>query len=1139
MWIVRLALRKPYTFTVMAILILIMGGVSYFSMPKDIFPNIDIPVVSVIWSYTGLTPQEMERRFITISERAMNTTVNDIEHQESISYPGVGVIKVFFQPSVKIEQAVAQVTAISQTLLRIFPPGATPPLIVQYSASSVPILQLAVSSKTLPEAELYDQSLNFIRRPLAEVKGAAIPLPYGGKQRLVSVDLDLKKCQALDISPSEVSDAINAQNVILPSGTVKIGDREYNVLLNSSPNLLDQLNNLPIKQVGSATIYIKDVAQVRDGYSPQVNLVKLNGEKAALLSVLKNGNNSTVDIVQGIKDKLPLVKSQLPPALSVEPLFDQSIFVKAALNGVLVEGTIAATLTALMILLFLGSWRSTLIVAVSIPLAICCSLILLAALGKTLNIMTLGGLALAVGILVDDATVTIENIHRHMSLGKRMVKAILDGAHQIAIPAFVSTLCICIVFVPVFFLKGVAYYLFTPLALAVVFAMMASYLLSRTVAPTMANFLLGSEVHAPEGHAIRRPTNPFALIHWRFNRGFEWVRGRYVGLLESALRAPGLVIAVAACFVVVSLVAFNPWVLGRDFFPQVDAGQFRLHIRAPTGTRLEETEKGFSQVEDIVRQVIPPNELDLVLDNIGLPVGGINLAFTDSATVGPFDGEMLVSLKPGHKSTWGYVKELRHRLQYQMPEYTFFTQPSDIVGQILNFGLPSPIDVQVTGPPKNDKADYEVALKLEERIRNVRGAVDVHIQQINSYPTFFVDVDRTRASQIGLTQREVANDLLISLSSSGQTAPNYWLKPENGVSYAVSVQTPQYKIDSLDALKQSPISAGKLAQPQLLENLAPITRTDTPAVISHYAVAPVYDVFVNVQGRDLGGVAADVQKIVDQFKPVAAAHSDNPADTFLGKLYGQFFKSKPSAPDPNSILPTGSQIQVRGQVASMTSAYTGLGVGIIFAIALVYFLMVVNFQSWLDPFIIIMALPGALAGIVWMLFLTNTPLSVPALMGAIMSIGVATANSILVVSFANEQRNGGLSSFDAALSAGRGRLRPVIMTAMAMIIGMLPMSLGLGDGGEQNAPLGRAVIGGLLLATVFTLLFVPVVYSQLRKKDKNQDIDPLLFEPDDYEITDEADVTGRKQTTGYADETAVTGSNGHPKPIRHASKSST
>jgi multidrug efflux pump subunit AcrB len=1074
MWIVRLALRKPYTFTVAAILILVLGVVSYIRMPEDIFPSIDLPVVSVIWSYTGLPPQEMERRFVTISERAMNTTVNDIEHQESQSYTGVAVIKVFFQPNVKIEQAVAQVTAISQTLLRIFPPGATPPLIVQYNASSVPILQLAVSSATLPESELFDQSLNFIRRPLAEVRGAAIPLPYGGKQRLVSVDLDLRKCQALDISPVQVSNAINDQNVVLPSGTVKIGDREYSVLLNSSPDLLDQLNNLPIKQTGGVTIFIRDVAQVRDGYAPQTNLVKLNGEKAVLLSVLKSGSASTIDVIDGIKKKLPLVRSQVPAALNVAPLFDQSVFVFAALRGVLIEGAIAAVLTALMILLFLGSWRSTLIVAISIPLAIGTSLILLSALGKTINIMTLGGLALAVGILVDDATVTIENIHRHLSFGKRLVKAILDGAHQIAVPAFVSTLSICIVFVPVFFLGGVTYYLFEPLALAVIFAMLASYFLSRTVAPTMASFLLRGEesgVHAPTGF--------FGEIHRRFLHAFERMQDRYVGLLKRALAAPLLVILVAVGFALLDLAVFTPF-LGRDFFPVVDAGQFRLHVRAPSGTRIEETEKGFAQVEKIIREVIPASELDLVLDNIGLPVGGINLAFTDTATIGSCDGEMLVSLKPHHHSTLDYVKEIRHRLRYQMPDYVFFTQPADIVDQTLNFGLPSPIDVQVTGPAKNDKADYDLAGRLLDRLRGVRGAVDVHIQQVVSSPTLFVDVDRTRASEMGLTQRDVANDLLISLSSSGQVSPNYWLNPINGVNYSVAVQTPQYKIDSLDALKQSPISAGKLAEPQLLGNLAPISRADSPAIISHYAVAPVYDVYMNVQGRDLGGVADDVQKVIRQFST--------------------------GAPAPAFAVPTGSQIQMRGQVESMNRAYAGLGLGLLGAIALVYFLLVVNFQSWLDPFIIITALPGALAGIVWMLFLTDTPLSVPALMGAIMCIGVATANSVLVVSFANEQRIKGRSALDAALAAGRTRLRPVVMTALAMILGMLPMSLGLGSGGEQNAPLGRAVIGGLFIATIFTLLFVPVVYSVLRRKDRSREIDPLLAEKDSYDVTDEVEV---------------------------------
>jgi multidrug efflux pump subunit AcrB len=841
-------------------------------------------------------------------------------------------------------------------------------------------------------------------------------------------------------------------------------------------------------------------------------------------------------VVNGILEKLPQVKTTLPAALDVKPLFDQSIFVKSALKGVLLEGTIAATLTALMILLFLGSWRSTLIVAISIPLAICCSLILLAALGKTINIMTLGGLALAVGILVDDATVTIENIHRHMSMGKRTVKAILDGAHQIAIPAFVSTLCICIVFVPIFFLSGVPYYLFNPLALAVVFAMMASYFLSRTVAPTMANFLLKDEVHHPEGYVAQPSNGAFSATHWYFIRGFEWCQDRYVGALGSILKLPVLVMIVAVIFVVVSLAAFTPF-LGRDFFPQVDAGQFRLHIRGPSGLRIEETEKGFAQVEKIIRQVIPPSELDLVLDNIGLPVGGVNLAFTDSASIGPFDGEMLVSLKSNHNSTWAYVKEIRHQLQYQMPDYQFFTQPSDIVGQILNFGLPAPIDVQVFGPAQNNTADYQLALKLAARIREVRGAVDVHLQQVVDYPTFFVDVDRTRTDQIGLTQRDVANDLLISLSSSSQTAPNYWINPKNGVNYSIAVQTPQYKIDSLEALKQSPISAGKLAQPQLLENLSTITRSDSPAVISHFKIQRVFDVCVNVQGRDLGGVADDVQKIVNEFKYLPGDEPLAAPPTFWSYLDPGFLWNKlqthlhpPQPTDAEHALPKGSTISIRGQVESMSSAYTRLGIGIIFAIGLVYFLMVVNFQSWLDPFIIIMALPGALAGIIWMLFLTNTPLSVPALMGAIMSIGVATANSILVVSFANELRHKGYSSFNAALNAGKSRLRPVIMTALAMIIGMLPMSLGIGDGGEQNAPLGRAVIGGLIVATIFTLLFVPVVYSVMRRKDHHEEVDPLLFEPNEYEITDDAEVTGRAPTTKRTDGPAGKASQRPPVP---------
>jgi multidrug efflux pump subunit AcrB len=826
MWIVRLALRQPYTFTVAALLLLVLGVVSYLRMPQDILPSIDPPVVSVTWSYPGLPPQEMERRFVTVSERAMSATVTDIEHQESQSYTGVGVIKVFFQAQVRIEQALAEITAASQTLLRALPPGATPPLIVPYHASSVPILQLAIQSDTLSEPELFDQSLHFLRPPLAEVKGAVIPLPYGGKQRLVSVDLDLRKCQALDVSPVQVSNAINDQNVVLPSGTVKIGEREYSVLLNSSPDLLDQLNNLPLKQSNGVTLFVRDVAQVRDGYAPQTNMVRLNGEHAVLLSVLKGGSASTVDVIDGIRHQLPLVRSQSSPKLKIEPLFDQSLFVVAALRDVLIEGVVAAVLTAFLILLFLGSWRSTLIVALTIPLAVSASLALLAALGQTLNLMTLGGLALAVGILVDDVTVTVENIHRHLSFGKRLVQAILDGAREIAGPAFISMLAICIVLVPVFFLGGITYDLFAPLALAVIFAMLASYLLSRTVAPTLAGFLFRG---AP---GLREPGGFFTGIHRRFVRGFEAMQERYVGVLRRALVAPRLIILAGLGLALLDLAVFTPF-LGRDFFPAVDSGQFRLHVRAPSGTRIEETEKGFDRVEKIIRQVIPASELDRVLDNIGLPVGGLNLAFTDTATVGAGDGEMLVSLKAHHQATLDYVREIRHRLRYQMPDYVFFTQPTGLVDQTLDSGRPAPIDVQVAGPATNDRADYDLAGRLLDRLRGVRGAVDVHLQQVVSSPTLFVDVDRTRASGMGLTQRDIANDLLISLGSSSQVSPNYWLDPLNGISYSVAVQTPQYKIDSLDALRQSPISAGKLAEPQLLGNLAPITRADTPALISH------------------------------------------------------------------------------------------------------------------------------------------------------------------------------------------------------------------------------------------------------------------------------------------------------------------
>ena len=1043
MWIVRLALRQPYTFAVAAILVLIFGAVSYRIMPQDIFPALDTPVVSVIWSYAGLPPQEMERRFATVSERAMSTTVRDIEHEESQSYSGVAVVKIFFQPGVKIDQALAQVTAISQTLLRQFPSGATPPLIVTDNAASAPILQLALTSPALSEAELYDQSLNFVRRPLTEVRGAILSLPYGGKQRLVSVDLDPRKCQALAISPLEVSNAIGEQNVVLPSGTVKIGDREYNVLLNSSPDLLAQLNNLPIKEVNGTTIFVHDVAQVRDGYAPQTSLANVNGDKAVLLSVRQGDSASTMQVIDGVRKKLAQLRAQLPAGLKIEPLFGQSSLIAAALRDVLIEGGLAIIVAAFLILLFLGSSRSALIAALSILLSLGCSLIVLAALGEGINLMTLGGLALALGLLVDDAVVTVENTDRHLRSGKRPFEAILDSTRQLKAPAFAAGFF----FAPIFFLGGATSQLFSPLALAIILALLASCIVSRTIAPPLAHFLLREQ---PQETTDALPGKR-QDIHRRFIRLFGWAQDRYAGFLKAALAAPGLVLWSAALFVILSLAIFTPF-LGRDFFPQIDDGQFRLHVRAPSGTRIEETERGFAQAESLIREVIPAPELGVVVDNIGLPVGA-NLVSTD--TIGAFDGEILVSLKSHHKPTADYMRELRHRLHYQMPEYVFFTQPSNPIDQALDFGLPAPLDIQITGPTANEKTDYALALRLIDRLRDVRGAVDVHLRQVVSAPSLFVDVDRTRASQIGLTQRDVANDLLISLTSSGQVAPNSWLNPVTGVSYSVAVQTPQYDIDSLDALRQTPISAGKLAQPQSLGNLAPITRVESPAVISHYDVAPVYDIFLNVQGRDLGGVADDVQKIVDPYRV--------------------------SANTPGLALPSGSQIHVRGQVEEMNRAYDKLGVGILCALALIYLLLVIRFQSWLDPLIVLLALPGALAGVVWTLFLTNTSLSLPAVMGALMCLGLAIANGILVVSCANEERSRGCSSHDAALAAGFVRLRPLLMTAPTVILALLPMALG--GTGSSYAPLARAVIGGLLVATLLTLVVVPVLYCVLRRRN--------------------------------------------------------
>jgi multidrug efflux pump subunit AcrB len=1082
MWIVRLALRRPYTFTVMAILIVLMGIVTISRMATDIFPKIDIPVVSVIWSFPGVAPEEMEKRFVTVTERAMTTTVNDIEHIESQSYNGVSVVKVFFHEGAKVEAGVAQITSITQTLLRILPPGTTPPLILQYSASNVPILQLGLTSKTLSEQDLYDLGLNFIRTQLATVQGAQVPLPYGGKSRQVMVDIDPEKLFGKGLSPADVSNALNAQNVILPAGTEKIGDREYNVRLNSSPELLQALNDLPIKQVNNATVYIRDVANVRDGFAVQTNIVAQNRVRSALLTVLKSASASTLDIINRVKAALPRIKATLPPELEITQLFDQSIFVRAAINGVLKEGVIAACLTALMILLFLGSWRSTLVVATSIPLSILCSILILSALGQTMNLMTLGGLALAVGILVDDATVEIENIHRNLAMKKPMVRAILDGASQIAVPAFVSTLCICIVFVPIFFLSGTARFLFQPLAMAVIFAMLASYFLSRTVVPTMVRFLLRGhldEIDTSLAHSVEDPDgseeksdnwlrqvrtgrrrsvagqifNFLGKIHEKFNHGFEKLRGRYVNALRWCLEHRGVVFGGMGALVLVSccLIPF----LGRDFFPSVDAGQFRLHVRAPAGTRLESTQERFFQVGRAIREVIPPNEIQNVLDNIGLPTSGINLAFSDNATISSADGEILVALNPNHKPTAQYVRILREKLHRDFPDMEFYFSAPDIVSQILNFGIPSPIDIQVTG---RDPKGYDIANQIKTRVAQIPGAVDAHVHQLVHGPDLRVNIDRTRAEQIGLTQNNVAQTMLISLSSSGQTAPNYWLNFQNGVNYQVAVQTPQYKIDTLQDLKNTPVVAPRLPRPELLGNLATIERRESPVIVNHYNVQPVFDVLANVQGRDLGGVADEITKVVDSFK---------------------------------SKVPRGTFLSVRGQVQSMNSSFAGLGAGLVFAIVLVYFLMVVNFQSWTDPFIIIMALPGALCGIIWMLFLSGTTINVPSLMGAIMAIGVATANSILVVTFANDERctHDNKNAFDAALAAGFTRLRPVIMTAMAMIIGMLPMSLGLGEGGEQNAPLGRAVIGGLLVATIATLFFVPVVYSLLRKKEFTCDED--------------------------------------------------
>jgi multidrug efflux pump subunit AcrB len=1046
MWLVRLALNRPYTFVVASILILILSVVATVRTPTDIFPDINIPVVSVVWGYTGLAPEEMERRMVMPYERAVTTTVNDVEHIESQSYYGIGIVKIFFQQDADINGAVAQSTAIAQAVLRSMPPGTTPPLVIAYTASSVPILQLSLNSPTLSEGQLFDLGVNFLRIQLADIEGAAIPYPYGGKQRQVSVDLDPQALLSRGVSGADVVNAVSAQNLILPQGTIKLGAKEYDVALNSSPTRVAEINDLPIKVVNGSMVYIRDVAHVHDGYQFQTNIVHVDGRRSAVLSVFKTGKASTLEIVAKVREELPRIQAGLPSALKVNPTADQSLFVRGAIKGVLHEATIAALLTAAMILVFLGSWRMTLVVSISIPLAILTSLLTFTSLGETINMMTLGGLALAVGILVDDATVEVENTNRLLPEGRSLRETILTSASQIATPALVATLAICIVFVPIMFLRGIPGFLFRPLAEAVAFAMMASYLLSRTLVPTMMFYFYRAErlAEAKRSKNPKRGPGAFRRFHLRFEEGFIHLRERYALMLEWCLHNRLLFGTVFLGFCLASLALLS--LLGSDLFPYVDAGQIRLHLRAPTGLRIEETAALCQRVEDAVRKEIPASEVNTVLDNIGMPYSGINLTYSNSGVIGTSDAEILVSLNEKHRPSLEYIRDLRRTLPNEFPGTQFFFQPADIVGQILNFGLPSPIDIQIVG--MDMAGNYKVANEMVARIRQIPGAADVHIHQALDEPVVKVDVDRTKAQQMGFTQAAVANNALVSLTTSFQTAPSFWLSPE-GVNYSVVTQTPQFRMDAMGDLQNIPIAGGQMQQPQILGNLASIRRGQAPAVVSHYDVQRVIDIFAASQGRDLGGVAADVNKVMVEYR---------------GKL------------------PHGSYMVERGQVETMHSSFTGLGYGILFAVLLVYLLMVVNFQSWMDPFIIITALPGALAGIVWMLFMTRTTVNVPSLMGAIMCIGVATSNSILLVTFASGELREGRNSLESALQAGVVRLRPVIMTALAMIIGMVPMALGIGEGAEQNAPLGRAVIGGLVIATVATLFFVPVIFSVLHRK---------------------------------------------------------
>jgi multidrug efflux pump subunit AcrB len=1040
--LVRIALSRPYTFVVLALLLLIIGPLAALRTPTDIFPDIRIPVIGVVWQYTGLPPDQMSGRIVTPFERALTTTVNDIEHIVANSYNGFGIVKIFFQPNVDIRTANAQVTAISQTLIKAMPPGATPPLILNYNASTVPIIQVALSGEGLTEQNLADIGINQLRTPLITVPGAAIPYPYGGKQRQVQIDIDPQALQSRGLSGQDVANALAAQNLITPVGTQKIGEFEYNLQLNNSPLKMQELGDLPIKTVNGAMVYVRDVAHVRDGNPPQTNIVHVNGHRSVLMMVLKAGFISTLDIIAGIKQKVIDVRDQMPDALRIGFIGDQSVFVRSAINGVAFEGVIAALLTSVMILLFLGSWRSTLIIAVSIPLSVLGAIVMLWAIGETLNIMTLGGLALAVGILVDEATVTIENINYHLEQGKPVELAIMDGANQIVVPAFVSLLCICIVFVPMFFLSGVARFLFVPLAEAVMFAMFWSFVLSRTLVPTMAKYLL----HPHQDHAGAPPPsrNPLVRFQRRFEAGFERARNAYRELLAMAIRGRALFTLGFLGLVGVSflLVPF----IGRNFFPAVDTGSILMHVRTQIGTRVEETANQFAEVQKTIRKIIPPSEIDTLADNIGMPISGINMTYNNTGVIGPQDGDIQIKLKDGHRPTAAYVQALREQLPRAFPGLTFAFLPADIVSQILNFGAPAPIDLQIRGA--NVTANFVYANDLLNRIRRISGIADARIQQSPNNPTFNIDVDRTRAQYVGLTERDVTNSLTVNLAGSGQVAPTYYLNPDNGVSYSIVMQTPQFQIDSLSALETLPITAGTTANPPILGGIASISRSISSAVVSQYDIQPMVQIFATPHGRDLGAVAADVKAAI--------------ADTAKE-------------------VPKGSRVVLLGQVETMNSAFSGLLFGLLAAVVLIYLLIVVNFQSWSDPFVIITALPAALAGIIWMLFTTQTTLSVPALTGAIMCMGVATANSVLVISFAKERYQELGDPVAAAIEAGYVRFRPVLMTALAMIIGMTPMALGLGEGGEQNAPLGRAVVGGLIFATTATLMFVPVVFSMVHK----------------------------------------------------------